>query len=313
MTEQQKNVPEPVPAETRRISFVDRHAIHPFLFASAVLASIFILYQVGGGLLTILFSGSAVFLPGHAGALRWAAVVGEILFILIPTLGFAKLLSVSLKDIFVFRLPSAKESTLALLSLLTLQRVFEIYQTLQDQVPLPNMVREFFEPLKRLLEETIKAVVHANSIPELIFVLFVVAVVPAVIEECLFRGLIQRTLDRLMSPIVSAVLTGTIFGLFHLNPFDIVTLIGLGVFLGLLRYRSQNLLLPISAHFLNNAMAVFAVYFGMDNDNIIAAAQPQQSFPVLMFQFVIFGAFFALVFMAYLRSTQHVLPPPRSE
>jgi len=140
-------------------------------------------------------------------------------------------------------------------------------------------VREFVEPLKKLLEETIKAVVHANSIPELIFVLFVVAVVPAVIEECLFRGLIQRILDRLLSPIVSAVLAGTIFGLFHLNPFDIVTLVGLGIFLGLLRYRSQSLLLPILAHFLNNAMAVFAVYVGMDNDNLIAAAHIQQSFP----------------------------------
>ncbi len=74
-----------------------------------------------------------------------------------------------------------------------------------------------------------------------------------------------------MSPIVSAVLAGTIFGLFHLNPFDIVALAGLGIFLGLLRYRSQSLLLPILAHFLNNAMAVFAAYVGMDNDNLAAA------------------------------------------
>ena len=312
MTEEQKNIPEPPHAGAVRISFVDRYQIHPFLFALIVLLSVFILYQAGGGVLTILFSGSSMFLLNNPGALRWAAVVGQILFILIQTLGFAKLLSISLKDIFVFRLPSAKESTLGLLSLLTLQRVFEVYQSLQDQVPVPSVVREFVEPLKKLLEETIKAVVHANSIPELIFVLFVVAVVPAVIEECLFRGLIQRILDRLLSPIVSAVLAGTIFGLFHLNPFDIVTLVGLGIFLGLLRYRSQSLLLPILAHFLNNAMAVFAVYVGMDNDNLIAAAHIQQSFPVLMFQLVIFGALFALVFMAYLRSTQHVLQPPRS-
>jgi phosphatidylglycerophosphate synthase len=59
-------------------------------------------------------------------------------------------------------------------------------------------------------------------------------------------------------------------------------------------------------------MAVFAAYVGMDNDNLAAAVQ-QQSFPVLIFQLVIFGALFVLVFTAYLRSTQHVLPPPQSK
>jgi membrane protease YdiL (CAAX protease family) len=309
MIQEQNSTPESGAVKPERIPFIDRHSIHPLLFVSVVLCSIFLLYQLGGGLLSILFTGSSPFVLNNAGALRWAAVVGQILFILIPTLGFAKLLSNSFRDVFVFRIPSVMEATLGLLSLLTLQRVFEIYQELQDQMPVPNMLREFFEPLKRILEQTVRTIVHANSVPELIFVLFVVAVVPAVIEECLFRGLLQRTLDRLMSPVVSAVLTGMIFGLFHMNPFDIVTLVGLGIFMGMLRYRSQSLLLPISAHFLNNTMAVFAVYFGMDNDNLIAAVQPHQSIPLLMFQIIIFGGLFALVFAAYMRSTQHVLPP----
>ncbi len=108
-----------------------------------------LLYQTGAGILTILFAGSSKILLGNPGALRWAAVVGQIFFILIPTLIYAKLLSVSLKDVFVFRLPSAKESMFGLLSLLTLQRVFEVYESLQDQVPVPRMLREFFEPLKK--------------------------------------------------------------------------------------------------------------------------------------------------------------------
>ena len=174
--------------------------------------------------------------------MRWLTLAGQLCFILIPTFLLARLLATHLREVFQFRVPGLRESTLALLALFSLQRVFEAYMFFQERVPMPEILREIIEPIKKMFEELTKVLLRADSPLELLAVILVVAVVPAVVEELLFRGLIQKIFERLMSPVVSAVLAGTIFGLFHVNPFEIVPLVGLGVFFGLLRYRSQSLL-----------------------------------------------------------------------
>ena len=141
---------------------------------------------------------------------------------------------------------------------------------------------------------------------ELSAVILIVAVVPAIVEELLFRGLIQKIFERLMSPVVSAVLAGTIFGLFHVNPFEIVPLVGLGVFFGLLRYRSQSLLVPITAHFFNNLMAVLASFYGLQDDSLVEAAQTVSSTGVMVFELFGFALLFFFTFVLYLRLTHDI-------
>ena len=109
-----------------------------------------------------------------------------------------------------------------------------------------------------------------------------------------------------MSPVVAAVLAGTIFGLYHVNPFEIVPLVGLGVFFGFLRYRSQSLLMPIAAHFFNNLMAVLASFYGVQDDSLLTAAQTSTGTPLIIFELVGFASLFLLTFVLYLRLTHDV-------
>ncbi len=292
--------------EEPKLSFVERHNIHPFLFATVVLVCIFLLYQIGGGFLS-LYMSSVFLLPLlHPTVVRWSAVIGQTIFIFLPTILFAKLLSTNLCDVFPMRVPKLKESTFGLLSLLALQWICEIYSALQDLIPLPVFIEEFFQPLKQMLMEMTKAIATANSIPELIVVLCVVAIVPAIIEETLFRGLIQRSFEHVITPFTSAVLSGAIFGIFHLNPFDVIPLIGIGIFLGILRYRSGTMLLPIAAHFLNNAISIFAIYMGYDDESSLAASGGSTSIPFLLLQLVFVGLIFYFTFRIYLNTTRTV-------
>jgi uncharacterized protein len=176
----------------------------------------------------------------------------------------------------------------------------------QERVPMPEVLRQVIEPMKKMLEELTKVMLQADSPLELFIVILVVAVVPAIVEELLFRGLIQKIFERLMSPVVSAVLAGTIFGLFHVNPFEIVPLIGLGVFFGLLRYRSQSLLVPVAAHFFNNLMAVLASFYGIQDENLMAAAQTTPNIPLMIFELIGFAMTFFLTFVLYLRLTHDI-------
>jgi len=288
------------------LSFVDRRGIHPLLYAFASLIFIFLFYQIGGGVLTFLVTGATSITRENVWSMRWLTLIGQLCFILIPTVLLARLFTTKLKNIFQFRIPGLRESTLALIALFSLQRVFEVYMYFQERIPMPQILRDITEPLKKLFEELTKVLLHVETPLELLAVVVVVAVVPAIVEEMLFRGLIQKIFERLMSPVVSAVLAGTIFGLFHVNPFEIVPLVGLGVFFGLLRYRSQSLLVPMTAHFFNNLMAVLASFYGLQDDNLIEAAQTTSSTAVMLFELLGFGLLFFFTFVLYLRLTHDI-------
>jgi len=309
MTESNEHIPESAGSEqliADELSFVDRHAIHPLIFVFASLVFIFLLYQVGGGVLTFLVMGATSITRDNVWTMRWLTLIGQLSFILVPTFLLARLFATRLRKVFQFRIPGLRESTLALIALFSLQRVFEAYMFFQERIPIPEILREIIEPLKKMFEELTRVLLRADSPLELFVVILVVAVVPAIVEELLFRGLIQKIFERLMSPIVSAVLAGTIFGLFHVNPFEIVPLVGLGVFFGLLRYRSQSLLVPIAAHFFNNLMAVLASFYGMQDDNLIAAAQATTNVSVMFFELIGFTLLFFLTFVFYLRLTHDI-------
>ena len=285
--------PEPLPP-------VDRAGIHPMLFAFGVLAAIFVLYQIGGGLITFLVAGASV-TRDNVTLMRLLTLFGQVVLILLPVLGFSRLLSRDWHEVFPMRTPSWPEATYALVALFALQRVLEVYQLLQDQIPLPQYLQQILTPLREMFETLVRTLAGASSIPELLFVIVVVAAVPALVEEFMFRGLIQRAFERVMSPLVAAVFAGTIFGLFHLNPFDAVALIVLGVYFGVLRHRSHTLLLPMAAHFLNNLLSVLAFYLGMDQTPATSGNPVPPG--TMLVQFIFFGALFTATFIGYLRAT----------
>lgn len=89
--------------------------------------------------------------------------------------------------------------------------------------------------------------------------LFLVGVVPAVCEELLFRGLIQRGLERLGAG-WSIFLSGLLFGLFHFDfqRFAAQTLIGLVS--AYLVYRTGSIFNGMLLHFMNNGLITLLTY-----------------------------------------------------
>ncbi|HEX5168607.1 MAG TPA: CPBP family intramembrane glutamic endopeptidase [Cyclobacteriaceae bacterium] len=105
------------------------------------------------------------------------------------------------------------------------------------------------------------------SIPELITALFVIAVLPAIGEELVFRGLIQNELNRLTRNIHAAIwLSAVLFSAFHLQFFGFVPRMLLGALFGYLYYWSGNLSMSMLAHFTNNAVAVLSLYYYQGGD-----------------------------------------------
>ncbi|HAL55184.1 MAG TPA: hypothetical protein DCP63_01580 [Bacteroidetes bacterium] len=306
MTVEQVPPAAPPDVETPQLSFVERNQISPVLFLLGSLFIVFVLYQLVGGTIALLVAGSKV-TRENVLLHRILTISGQVLFILIPTLGLARLLSVRLSSLFPWRMPHLGETFFASLSLLLLQQVLQIYLFFQDRIPLPEKLSKFIQPFRDMMEQMVRILVTAENLPELAFVVLVVAVVPAIVEEVLFRGLIQTGFERVTNPWKAAIIAGTIFGAFHFNPFAVVPLVGLGLFFGFLRMRSKSIVIAMTVHFLNNVTAVVVAYFKMDEELILGAPKGgEANIPGVLSQLFLFLVLFVVAFISYLRTTSHL-------
>jgi membrane protease YdiL (CAAX protease family) len=110
-------------------------------------------------------------------------------------------------------------------------------------------------------EQMTKSFMRMNSLPDLGFNLLVLAIVPAIGEELLFRGYLQQKCEKwLGKPQLAIIITAILFSAIHLQFQGFLPRFILGLVLGYFMYWSGSLWLPIIAHFCNNAMAVIFVY-----------------------------------------------------
>lgn len=98
-----------------------------------------------------------------------------------------------------------------------------------------------------------------NTVQQYLLALLVVALTPAVFEEILFRGVIQRGYERLGLRF-SLAATGILFALLHLSILSLPSIIVLGIVLCYVVYRSNSLYAGILYHFVNNAIAITFAY-----------------------------------------------------
>ena len=87
--------------------------------------------------------------------------------------------------------------------------------------------------------------------------LFAMAVVPAIAEEVVFRGIIGRGLTARYGMISGIAMTSILFGMAHVHPAHAVSVIPLGIVMHVLYVATRSLWAPILFHFYNNAFAVF--------------------------------------------------------
>ncbi len=87
--------------------------------------------------------------------------------------------------------------------------------------------------------------------------ILVVAVCPAICEELLFRGFILTGLQVEKHPVFAIVTSSIMFGIFHMNVFQLITGMVLGGVLGFVTYKSKSIYPAMALHFLNNLVAVF--------------------------------------------------------
>lgn len=105
-----------------------------------------------------------------------------------------------------------------------------------------------------------------NSPVQFFYAIIMIAVLPALGEELLFRGILQRIFSEWSGSKHTGVwATAILFSAMHMQFYGFVPRMLLGVMLGYLFLWSGSLWLPILAHFINNGAAVIASYLYKQN------------------------------------------------
>lgn len=209
--------------------------------------------------------------------LRYSVFISQFLFMFLPTLWIVK-----------------RWHTVHILSYVRISRISFLELVIAVAaaicfIPVSGGISNFF--MKQLNVPDFLARINTQiftsySLQELLWLVVVVCITPALCEELLFRGYFQRTLERTLG-MKSLFIAGIIFGLYHMQPLNLISLALLGCMIGYFFYRSKSLLPGIAIHFVNNLVAVLSLYKKSDG-NVI--------FDTFNFEITFLGGVVALMF-----------------
>ena len=137
---------------------------------------------------------------------------------------------------------------------------------LNNQISFPESLK-FIEEVLKAYEEKIAGLTElllssGNSFGGLVLNLLVMAIIPALGEELLFRGIIQNSLTRnLNNKLLAVWITAFLFSAIHFQFYGFIPRLLLGAYFGYLLIWSKSIWVPITAHLTNNATIVLFYFF----------------------------------------------------
>lgn len=134
-----------------------------------------------------------------------------------------------------------------------------------------------------------------------VFYLFFFALIPAIVEELIFRGVIFNGLKRGIGSLWAIILSSLIFALVHQNLNQFIYPLIMGAVFSILMNKTNNLIYPILMHFFNNLTTITIQYL-QNIDAINLNLQVNAVYVVVSLVLaIVVGVLFFLFYFFYLR------------
>lgn len=178
-------------------------------------------------------------------------IVSQALLIAGPNFAFMRWMDLPIKETLGFRMPGSWRSLLAAPFLAPATMSF---------TGLLMFFQDMYLPAPKALEEMMINAIIPPGVP--IWLVFAaIAVTPAICEEILFRGTVQRVLLKSMPPRWALVITALVFGLFHMSTFRLLPTTVLGLLFGYFSWKQNSIYPTIILHCCHNALATAMVVY----------------------------------------------------
>lgn len=150
-----------------------------------------------------------------------------------------------------------------------------------------------------------------------------VALMPALAEEFLFRGYVQSRLLKAWPAWGAILVSGVLFAVAHMDPIQSLGVLPIGIWMGIVAFRTNSLLPAIGCHLVNNTYALVAMrlsstFSGQDPENFDMTRWEPWALVVVvlssMFCFAVSGLYLlATGLLRELSSRPSPLPAPEEE
>ncbi len=232
------------------------------VFTFIAIGVVFIMY--GSELiqnLSLLLNGDTRYLDGF----KIIQIFSSVGTFIVPPLFLAYTQRRKVWHYYDFNKPAGKLLLLVFLVMIFSMPFMEFTALMNQKMALPGFLKSVEQWMKEkeavAAELTIRLITVRSNF-DLLVNLFMIAVIPAIGEELMFRAGIQGIFKRMFGNIHVAIwLSAILFSAIHMQFYGFVPRMLLGAGFGYLYYFGGSIWYAILAHFINNAYAVFAAFY----------------------------------------------------
>lgn len=218
---------------------------------------------------------------------------------LIPALVFSFLSGISVgKYLNIANFPSGKQVIMSLVIIIVALPIIGLLNEINMQMTLPSAlagIENWMKEMEENAKQVTEAIVLTDNFNSYLANLFVIAVLPAIGEEFVFRGVLMRIFSSFIKNIhLNIFIISFLFSAMHVQFYGFLPRFALGMLLGYLFYWSGSLWLPILVHFINNGLTV-TIYFLFQSKIITQNPDDFGNIPdynALIFNVIILGLIF---------------------
>jgi uncharacterized protein len=220
--------------------------------------------------------------PDNANEVRLMQFISVLFFFFLPAFFYAKICHKNAgKHLGFMKIPSVQQLILVFAIMFFALFIVGALAELWKQIPFSKEWLLKFKAAEEMYAKQMQVMARMNNVWDFIISLTIVALLPAVFEEVIFRGALQNLLSRWMkAPVWAIVITAIIFSAIHGSYDGFVPRFVLGFILGWLFYRTGNIWVSIAAHFINNAIGICMLYYYATPGKPTDLSKIEDHFPV---------------------------------
>jgi len=220
--------------------------------------------------------------PENATELRWMQFITTLFLFFLPPVLYALICH---RKPFVhlgFKANvNIRSAGVVILIMLAALPMVSALQDLTEMLPWSKATLAKFKIAEDAYNQQVAAIARMDDFWDYLISVIIIAFLPAMFEEILFRGALQNLFSRwLKLPVLSIVITAIIFSAIHGSYLGFLSRFALGFILGWMYYRTGNIWLNIIGHFFNNAFAVTALYFYTKPGEKMDPSKMEDHFPL---------------------------------
>jgi uncharacterized protein len=157
---------------------------------------------------------------------------------------------------------------IGIMALLSFLPVADLLERLNSGIVFPDFLSGIGDTLRlrqEALSRQLEALLHIETTADFITAAIVLALIPAIGEEWIFRAKLQGLIQRFTGSAHGGIwITSLIFALFHQQFFVLFPMMFLALFLGYLYAFTRSLWVSVSVHFTNNFTSLLVYIQGGD-------------------------------------------------